>query len=162
MELFLVRHAIAVPRSPELKDEDRPLTPDGKKRMKRVVRGLQRLEVRFDHLLNSPWLRAVQTADALMRITDGERVTTTRLAEAPRPALLRELGGGARVAVVGHEPWMSELLALLLLNDHGAASERFAFDKGGVAWLDGDPKPGRMGLRGFFPEKVLRALGKKR
>ena len=53
---------------------------------------------------------------------------------------------------------MSELLAWLLTGSP-VAGARFAFKKGGVAWLEGPLRPGGMVLRAYLPPKVLRVLG---
>jgi len=64
MHLLIVRHAIAVPYgTPDVADDDRPLTEDGRKRFRRVARGMTRLVHRPDALLSSPHLRAWQTAE---------------------------------------------------------------------------------------------------
>jgi phosphohistidine phosphatase len=64
------------------------------------------------------------------------------------------------VALVGHEPWMGELVAWLTTGapPHGSV---FAFKRGGVAWLEGQPQPGQMVLQAFLPPKVLRELGER-
>ncbi len=156
MDLFLIRHASAVPRAPELDDEARPLTARGRKRWARAVRGLGRLGVRFERVYHSPLVRAVETAEELLPLCDGESVVSVRLAKPPTAALLEELSGD-RVAVVGHEPWLSELLALLML-DAQEPGARFVMKKGGIAWLEGEPKRGGMTMRAFLPPKVLRSL----
>jgi phosphohistidine phosphatase len=157
MELFLVRHGIAVPGSAVLPDADRPLTPEGRERFAQAVMGLQRLGVRLDRLYHSPWLRAVETAALLRPVLDGEMVPTTALARPPSKALLQDIAG-ERVALVGHQPWMGALVALLVTG--GQVDEQvFAFRRGGVAWLEGQPRPGRMTLRAFLPPKILRTLG---
>lgn len=158
MDLYLVRHAKAVPRSADMEDALRPLTPDGKKSFAVAVEGLARLGVTFDRLYHSPLLRAVETAELLIPLVHGESVSTVQLADDPSSALLRELSG-RRVALVGHEPWMGELAAWLIHDDRSAA-DGFVVKKGGVIWLEGDPAPGKMLLRGFFPPKVLRALSR--
>lgn len=67
-----------------------------------------------------------------------------------------------RVALAGHEPHFSALLSWLLLGDFAGASaqealgECFQMKKGGVAWLEGEPVPGGMRLKGLFPPKVFR------
>jgi phosphohistidine phosphatase len=157
MELFVIRHAIAVPGSMRLTDADRPLTPKGRARFSQAVLGLQCLKVRFDRLYHSPWLRAVETAELLAPVLDGKAVDSAALARAPSQDLLDALVG-ERVALVGHEPWMGELVAWLTTGapPHGSV---FAFKRGGVAWLEGQPQPGRMVLRAFLPPKVLRELG---
>ena len=92
-----------------------------------------------------------------MPVLDGEMVSHAALARPPSKALLKDIAG-ERVALVGHQPWMGELLAWLVTG--GQADARgFAFKRGGVAWLEGQPKPGRMALRAFLPPKVLRTLG---
>jgi phosphohistidine phosphatase len=157
MELFIIRHAIAVPGSILLADADRPLTPKGRKRFSQAVLGLQRLKVRFDRLYHSPWLRAVETAELLAPVLDGIAVSSPALARPPSPDLLDAVVG-TRVALVGHEPWMGELVAWLTTGTppHGGV---FAFKRGGVAWLGGQPQPGQMVLQAFLPPKVLRELG---
>jgi phosphohistidine phosphatase len=71
----------------------------------------------------------------------------------PAAALLERLGG-ERVAVVGHAPWLSELLALLVTGSTQAGG-RFVLKKGGVAWLEGDLRAGAMELRALHPPQVL-------
>ena len=164
MDVFIVRHAIAEPRDPGISDEARALTPRGTRRFARAVEGLRRLNVRFDAIHHSPWRRALQTAELMVPLLDkaGETIVAPALAAPPGPELLLSLDGG-RVALVGHEPWLSELLTLLLF-DHGslAADEHapFVLKKGGVAWLEGDAKPGAMKLRALLQPRVLRRLRK--
>ena len=157
MELLVIRHAIAVPGSMILADADRPLSPQGRARFTQAVMGLQRLGVRCDRLYHSPWLRAVETAALLGPVLDGEAVRSPALARPPSQDLLEAMVG-ERVALVGHQPWLGELVAWLTTGTPPDGSV-FAFKRGGVAWLEGRPKPGRMALRAFLPPKVLRMLG---
>ena len=62
-----------------------------------------------------------------------------------------------RVGVIGHEPWLGELIALLTTGEprHG---ETLALKKGGVALLEGTIAPGGMRLRALLPPKILRRL----
>jgi phosphohistidine phosphatase len=166
MDLLVIRHAIAIdrddPRAPA-DDADRPLTRRGRRRLRSAVRGLARLGVGVDRVLHSPWTRAAETADLLGPIVEGDlagaRRATTLLTQSPRAELYTELAGlGGRAAVVGHQPWLGELIAALTV---GAAHLGGALDlrKGGVAWLDGDPTPGGMRLRAFLPPRALRRIG---
>jgi phosphohistidine phosphatase len=156
MELYLVRHAIAEEALPGQPDDTRPLSPQGVERFREVVKGLKRLNLRFDRLYHSPKLRAVQTADLLGPLLDGESEVTPYLAEPPGPKLLRAVQGET-VALVGHEPWMSQLCALLTLGD-SQAGRSFVFKKGGVAHLGGEPKPGGMRLLALLTPRILRRL----
>jgi phosphohistidine phosphatase len=160
VEIFVIRHAIAVPRSPDLDDAARPLTPRGRARWEKAVAGLERLGVRFDLLVHSPWRRAVETARVARRLVDGETVASALLATSPTERLLDEIVG-ERVALVGHEPWLGELLSLLIVGTT-RAGPRLELRKGGVAWLSGDPRPGAASVRAILPPQVLRALARKR
>ena len=64
---------------------------------------------------------------------------------------------GEDTAVVGHEPWIGELVAWLAFGDmrHG---EMLAFKKAGVMWLEGSVIPGGMTLRALVPPQLLRGL----
>ncbi len=156
MNLFVIRHAAAVPRTSKVDDASRPLTEKGRRRWRQAVRGLKRLGVRFDRAYHSPWLRAVETAEGLAGLVDVESIVTTRLAESPSPELLRGLRG-ERVAVVGHQPWLGELVELLVLerDGHGVWLE---LEKGAVAWLEGTAQPGGMVLHALLTPKFLRAV----
>jgi len=156
VKLYLIRHAIALEAAPGQSDDARPLSLEGIEKFKEVVRGLERLKVKFDRLYHSPKLRAVQTAELLVPLLEGETEVTPYLAGEPSPELLKTLQGSS-VALVGHEPWMSDLCAWLLTARQEGRS--FPFKKGGVALLEGSPKPGGMKLLGFWPPKLLRRLG---
>ena len=161
MRLIIIRHAIAVPHgTPGIPDEDRPLTPEGEQKFREAAKGLASLVDRPDALLTSPWLRARQTA-AIAAAAWGrlEPVETAALASGSleeQAAVLDHYPDTATVAVVGHEPWVSELLARLL---GSGQEERLTFKKGGAALVE---VPGRLSgggqLAWFLPPKVLRKL----
>lgn len=177
MQLTLIRHAAAVDREVWTGDDaERPLTPEGQARFNRVVAGLQALSLRFDLVLHSPWLRAAQTAALLAPLMDGPRRLTPDLAVSPQgsivPSLLMQCGPHARVAMVGHEPFLSELLGALLAGEPsvanealplGASAPRFAcrWKKGGAAWLEAErPVVGGYTLVAFLSPAILRALAR--
>lgn len=162
MQLLVIRHAIAVERGEDDTDEEdaaRPLTKRGRRRFARAAQGLERLGLDVERLLHSPWRRAVETAELLAPLVRGEARATRALTTSPRAELLAELSapGDARVAVVGHEPWLGELVGLLTCGatTHGDA---LRLKKGGVAWLEGTPTPAGMRLRALLPPRLLRAL----
>lgn len=155
VHIYLVRHAIAEPRGDKWADEDRPLTLEGIERFERSVKGLRKLKVEFDAVLHSPWRRAVETAQRLTPVLGGgRRAETAELAMPPRRELL-ELIHGESVAVVGHQPWLADLLAWLTTGDVDLG-ERFVLKKGGVAWLDGEATPGGCALRAVWTPRTLR------
>jgi phosphohistidine phosphatase len=156
MDLYLIRHAVAELRRADLPDHDRALTPTGRERFERVVDGLERLGVTLDRVYHSPWRRAVETAEMSADLAQGNLEPHPGLAGGPNEDLLASLDGDA-IALVGHEPWMSELLAWLVTGDSGAAGG-YVMKKGGVAWLRGEPLPGGMELRALIPPKIFREL----
>jgi phosphohistidine phosphatase len=159
MDLYLVRHAIAGAAGPGQADAARTLTDEGRARMERAVRGLGRLGVAFDLLRHSPWTRAVETADLLMPLCQGESVVEPLLAAPPGAALVAALAAGAqqRVALVGHQPWLGELAGLLLFASK-APGDRLSWRKGAVAHLVGEPRAGAMVLAAFWPPRALRRI----
>jgi phosphohistidine phosphatase len=111
-------------------------------------------------LLTSPLPRARATADIAARAF--KRIEPTiepALAHESLDRIVAALGAhpaGATVAIVGHEPTLSALLARLLGAAHG---ERLAFKKGGAALVDLPDGPSGGGLLiWFLKPKVLRAL----
>jgi phosphohistidine phosphatase len=154
MLLALIRHAIA-----EDGDDDfaRPLSTKGKKRFREVVRGLESLGLSFTRVVHSPTLRALETAELLAPITEGLLEATRLLAVAPSPELLALLSGGP-VALVGHEPHLSALVAWLTCGSTERASA-FTMKKGAVALLEGTPTPGGMSLVALIPPRLFRRAG---
>lgn len=165
MQLFLIRHARAEDRSPDVDDAARPLTKRGRREFARAVRRLDRAGVQFDLVLHSPLLRAIETADLLTPLVDGETRVTPRLAEPPGFELLEHLTGD-RTALVGHEPWLSELVFWLVtgwrIHEHPDHAPPFRLQKGAVAWLEGEPRPGAMTLVALLPPSALRKRSRDR
>jgi phosphohistidine phosphatase len=159
MQLFVIRHAIAVTQREGRPDAERALTAKGRKQWLRAIRALRRLGVRFDALHYSPLLRAVQTAEPLKELVHGPVSVSEHLTGRPGPPLLRELQGD-RVGLVGHEPWLGQLIAWLLVDDP-ALGPQFTLKKGGVAFLEGEPRGGEMRLKAFLTPKALHAIPRK-
>ncbi len=157
MHLFVIRHALAEDAAPGQDDASRELTDDGIRKLRRVVKGMRALDLSFDRVLTSPWTRSVQTAERLTRICDSEPIATELLCQRPRAELLAMIAErNEDTAVVGHEPWLGELVAWLAFGDtrHGEALE---LTKGGVVWLEGSAVPGGMTLRAMLPARMIRA-----
>jgi phosphohistidine phosphatase len=141
MRLLLIRHAIAEEREDFARtgkdDELRPLTDDGRKRMKQAARGLRNLVPEIDLLATSPLTRAAQTASIVDSVYGGlSEVEIDELApEAAAADFLRWLRKQSveTVAVVGHEPSISLMLSYLLT---GIDRHIFSFRKGGACLLE--------------------------
>jgi phosphohistidine phosphatase len=142
MRLYLIRHAPAVPYgTPGIPDEERPLTPKGERRWKLSARGLARTLKRPGALLSSPLPRAWRTAEIASSAWRGPRPEPADVLASDKlqewESLLASRSALACVALVGHEPHLSSLLARLI----GSEAARVPFKKGGVAVVD---LPGRL------------------
>ncbi|WP_322796833.1 SixA phosphatase family protein [Tepidiforma sp.] len=161
MDLVLVRHGIAEERGPGVDDFGRRLTPAGRARMEEAARGLGRL-VTPQVVFSSPLTRAMETAEILRERFGLGRVRTCAALASPEYASVLEAVAEADAevaALVGHEPWMGELLSYLLTGDPGLAA--VTFKKGGAALVRsaGEPEPGSCWLEWLVPPGVLRRLG---
>ena len=118
MKVYLIRHAEAVAESVAGTDEDRWLSPRGREAARGLARLLREQKVELDAVVSSPLPRAVQTAELVADGIDylGPIEILRGLAPGAHPRRAAEeiaIRGGA-VAVVGHEPGISALGALLL------------------------------------------------
>lgn len=150
MQVFLIRHGIAIDDGPGLSDEDRFLTPEGRNKTQHVGALLRKQIGRLDRVLTSPLVRAAQTAEIIARELECDDV---RVALALRPgaplsrvdAALEDAADVERVALVGHEPSMSAIAAHLL----GLSSFPRSFKKAGVCAVTLE-EPGAKGVFEWF------------
>jgi phosphohistidine phosphatase len=162
VKCYFLRHGLAVDAAEwSGSDFDRPLAPEGKKRMERAAKTLAALDVEIDVIITSPRLRAKQTAAIVAQRLKAENrvVEDARLAGdfGPRAlaAILSEHPGANEVMLVGHEPDMSRTAGAVI----GGAS--LDFKPGSIACVS-LPNPAAMSgeLAWFVPPKIL-ALGRK-
>jgi phosphohistidine phosphatase len=150
MNLYVLRHGIAVePGTPGYaNDADRPLTPEGERKLRQIAQAMEALELSFEVILSSPYLRARQTAEIVAEVLKGRN--KLELSDSLTP------GGSTKklvewlnsiqpspesVMLVGHEPYLSGLISLLV-----SGREAFAvvMKKGGLCKLSTESlKPGR-------------------
>ena len=164
MEVLLVRHAIAAERDDERwpDDRDRPLTLQGEERMARAARGMAQIVPGVDVVFSSPLARAWRTAEILHdQLGWPEPASWAQLEPGRSPAqTVLSLGPHAdaeRIALVGHEPNLSEVASYLLSGDRAVDLE---LKKGGVACLgvNGVPGPGTAWLRWLATPRMLRSM----
>jgi phosphohistidine phosphatase len=142
MEIYLLRHGLAVERgTPGFEDDaQRPLTPKGKKQLRRAGQAMAELELDFEVILTSPFRRARETAEIVARaLKAGKRLKLCAALAADRKpaALIRFLEklkpAPDRILLVGHEPFLSELMSRLLTGGPGLAVD---FPKAGLCKLN--------------------------
>ena len=170
MDLYIVRHGIAEDVSSDGSDASRALTARGRRRRETSVRGRKRRAVAVDRVRFSPLLRAQESAEILMDLCDEdagcESEVLLELAAPPGPELIARLASATQehIALVGHEPWLSQLGAWLTCGwrvfDEGLSGCVFELEKGGVIHLRGEPQPGSMALVAAYPPAALVRLGR--
>jgi phosphohistidine phosphatase len=142
--LFILRHGIAVTRGDPAYplDSDRPLTPKGMKRMRRIANGMRRMRVGFDMILSSPYKRALETAFVVARQYGAGQAIQTNSALKPEVlpeevirTLQEKYSACRRMLLVGHEPQLSALVSTVT---SGSASARPLLKKGGLCKLQAD------------------------
>jgi phosphohistidine phosphatase len=129
MELYLLRHGLAV----ELENPDRrrdfarELTGEGKRKLEHVSDALQALEISFDLILTSTYMRALQTAKIIatgLDLTEQVQCIEQLAPGASSRKLIEFINGlkkkPQRLLLVGHEPGLSQLISLLVTGDPGA------------------------------------------
>ncbi len=142
MNLYIIRHAIAMDADTDKYDDDvqRPLTAKGKEKMKKIAQGLWELEVQLDLILSSPAMRTLETARILANRLDVKKdklIATNHLqATGYADELIKEIhekySEVKNLALVGHEPYLSSLISVLLC---GEANIPLTLKKGGVCYL---------------------------
>jgi phosphohistidine phosphatase len=168
VHVYLVRHAIAEDRDPSRWPDDslRPLTPKGEKRFRLAARGLAHVVPPVDRVLASPYARAWRTAE-LLHVEAGWPQPEPCLelaADAPAQGALDPLRAHedpGSVALVGHDPHLPSLAALLLTGAEDGC--RIELKKGGVLLLELEPElePGTALLHWSMAPAILRALGER-
>ena len=143
MNLYVVRHAIAVQRGTPGYDDDsqRPLTDKGRKKMKKIVKGLRQLDIELDAILSSPYVRARDTAKILasgFNLDNQLSFSDNLIPPGNFEALMDEIHEKYAVenlALVGHEPMLSSFISWLTT---GHMDARLTLKKGGVCLLSSE------------------------
>jgi phosphohistidine phosphatase len=165
-ELYLMRHGIAAERDSlgASDDESRPLTPEGKLKLRAIAKGLGRLKVEWDWVVTSPLKRAVETGDIVIEALGPTAARDTCEALAPGElsahkviSFLSQHPERSSVLLVGHEPSISQLASELVGASHSA---NFAFKKGGCCMItfDGFPSKSPGLLAWWLTPRLLRKL----
>ncbi len=138
MELYLLRHGIAEDAAISRRDADRALTPEGKKRLREILKVALEAELRPTLILSSPYKRAKDTAAIAVKSLGytADVLETNALVPNAHPNELweevRMHKSEAKLLLVSHEPLLS-MAASLLLNSSGL---RVDFKKGAIMRID--------------------------
>jgi len=166
MDLYILRHAIAEDKASAKPDSQRRLTAEGEEKMRRIAEGMKSLDLEFDLILSSPYLRAKQTAEIVAGIFNlGSCLEMSDdLIPSGNPknlieALNNRYSDRESIVLVGHEPYLSSLISLLL---SGGTNIAITLKKGGLCKLAVEHlKYGRCAsLEWLLTPRHLKMLGK--
>jgi len=141
MKLYILRHGIAVDHGAPgyARDADRPLTPEGERKLARIADAMEALELSFDLILSSPYTRARQTAEIVAEALDARKRLEFSEDLTPDGSFKKLIewinclkSPPDNLLLVGHEPHLSGLISLLLSGDSGMS---VVMKKGGLCKL---------------------------
>jgi len=135
MRLYFLRHADALPGSD---DAVRPLSKLGQRQSKAVADLLFNAGVVFDAAYTSPLVRARETAEIVLPVTNHDKRIILELTDALLneernfTGWLKQIPDGKNILLVGHNPSMSDHIIRLL---KWPSSDSFEMSKGMLASL---------------------------
>ena len=143
MKIYLIRHSNAVdPGTPGYEDDSlRPLTEQGRDKMKDIASALKELDVKPDLIVSSPYIRAQQTAEILAKVLKYKQELTFSDALVPMGNAdniigeINEKYSVDELVLVGHEPCLSVLIGTLIA---GNPELTINLKNGGVCCLSSD------------------------
>jgi len=137
MRLLIIRHAIAEYEGVMTPDEKRALSPKGKKIFHELCKQIQFLNLKYDLLLTSPFLRSKQTADIFsmyFSVTKTQETKELKPTASPESFLLYLSATGLNsVALIGHQPFLNQFISLCLTED---SREFLILKRGAMVFLD--------------------------
>src|SRR4051794_14974933 len=120
MQIYLLRHGIAEDAKPGHPDSERPLTSEGRDKLRRVLKRARTADLDPTLILSSPYRRALETAAVAADVLSykGEIVHSDALVPEASPfdtwAEIRGHKDERAILLASHEPLMSSLVAVLL------------------------------------------------
>ncbi len=168
MNIILFRHGISedLEVGSSKSDSERQLTKKGRKQMKQVAKGLRRMVGSGCLVACSPYVRAVQTAEILLKELwkggESEFLVVEKMKSGVEPESatewLAQQDPEAKVILVGHEPDFSRLMAYLTAGA-GAAYGRLSKAGACLIHCPSTPSAGRGELIWLVTPAMIKRLG---
>jgi phosphohistidine phosphatase len=120
MQIYLLRHGVAEDAKPGRPDSERPLTEEGREKLRRVLKRARNADLDPSLILSSPYRRALETAGVAADVLayQGEIVRTRSLVPEASPndawEEIRNRKDERAILMASHEPLMSSMAAYLL------------------------------------------------
>ena len=151
MKLYLLRHGKADWPDWDKPDDERPLTKDGKREMRRIAQFLAEMNVAPAAILSSPLPRAWQPAEIAAEALglDVQEEPALRGFTATKARALVKRSKAADLMLVGHEPDFSAVIRAL-------TGGIVKLGKGGIARIDVEDDASAGRLVWLIPPKIAR------
>jgi phosphohistidine phosphatase len=135
MDLYILRHGKAGHSSSDPEDDQRALTPAGRKEIREIARWLQAEKIPFDLIASSPLRRASETARIVAKTLGLEEkvVSWDDLAPGGDPdsvCYAASQSEKSTILIIGHEPDLSLLIGKIISQGETAS---VTVTKGGLA-----------------------------
>jgi phosphohistidine phosphatase len=165
VQLLIVRHGIAEPRDRRQWPDDRarPLTKIGRARTRKAAAGLREIIEPPTRVWSSQLLRARQTAVILQKVAGWPHAD---LCDELGPsksasALLARIEQLApqRLALIGHEPQLSQFVALCLTGRSSATAIQLKKSAAACLAFSDTAQAGQARLLWLAPPRLLRGIG---
>ncbi len=137
MIVYVLRHAEAEPKGPEIKDNERQVSKNGLKTVRKILELAMGLGTEIDLIVSSPYRRAIQTAQIAKEIF----LSTPRMVESDvlEPdstpyevsRYLSKFGISDRIMLVSHQPLVGDLIRSIL-----GGSSNLSFPPASIARFD--------------------------
>ncbi len=146
MQIYLLRHGIAEDAKNSQPDSERALTPEGRDKLRRVMKRARAADVAPTLILSSPYRRALQTAEVAAEVLGYRDKLVESRALAPEGSPtdiweeIRSRKDERAILLASHEPLMSSTVAYLL----DCPALQLDMKKGALVRLDADrmgPQP---------------------
>jgi len=127
MKLYCIRHGHA--ENVALDDHGRKLTEEGRVEMERMARYLNKCKIQVSQIIHSGKLRAKESAEIIAKylapeqITESSSLLGTDKSVIPLMEMLHSWQDDTML--VGHLPFLSQLISALLLSDENYDAWRF-------------------------------------
>lgn len=155
MDIYIIRHGVAADLDNEIVEESyRYLTIHGRNHCRIVAQRLKDMKIRFDSILSSPLVRAVQTAEVFASVLkyDDEIKTAIELIGGNTfsrfAQLIKRHSHHDSIAVFGHAPDVNSF-SLNLIKDNPVKDLQLNFKNASVCKIKYDPASGK-GKFGWF------------
>jgi phosphohistidine phosphatase len=164
MDIYIIRHGVAADLDNEIVEESyRYLTIHGRNHCRIVAQRLKDMKIRFDSILSSPLVRAVQTAEVFASVLkyDDEIKTAIELIGGNTfsrfTQLINRHSHHNSIAVFGHAPDVNSF-SLNLIRNNPVKDLQLNFKNASVCKIKYDPSSGEGKFAWFLNSENMKLI----